>query len=255
MLKGGVWYLVARRSAGMRVYRVSRVAAVRAALEALFERPTRSSSGVLGASGRATSSSGSRASRSRSRVTEDVRRYLPGEPRVESDGRAVLAFAHLGDAYRELLRFGAQLEVLEPVELRERHRATRAARSPRCTLARRASLTTYGLFILTALALLAIPGPAVLYVVSRSIDQGRSAGLASVFGITTGTVVHVTLAAVGLSSLVLASHVAFDSVRYVGAAYLVFLGVRRLLTKRAHDGVEPRRRRAAGAISTRRGSS
>jgi predicted DNA-binding transcriptional regulator YafY len=49
-----------------------------------------------------------------------VRRFLPGEPRVESDGRAVLAFSHLGDAYRELLRFGAQLEVLEPVELRER---------------------------------------------------------------------------------------------------------------------------------------
>jgi threonine/homoserine/homoserine lactone efflux protein len=102
------------------------------------------------------------------------------------------------------------------------------------------SPTTYGLFILTALALLAIPGPAVLYVVSRSIDQGRSAGFASVFGITTGTVVHVTLASVGLSSLVLASHVAFDAVRYVGAAYLVFLGVRRLLTKRADDGVEER---------------
>ena len=108
------------------------------------------------------------------------------------------------------------------------------------------SATTYGLFILTALALLAIPGPAVLYVVSRSIDQGRSAGLSSVLGITTGTVVHVTLAAVGLSSLVLASRVAFDTVRYVGAAYLVFLGLRRLLTKKTDDGVEasaPRTRR------------
>ena len=67
------------------------------------------------------------------------------------------------------------------------------------------SLSTYALFIATALALLAIPGPAVLYVVSRSIDQGRRAGLASVLGITSGTVVHVTLATVGLSSLVLAS--------------------------------------------------
>ena len=102
------------------------------------------------------------------------------------------------------------------------------------------SPTTYGLFVLTALALLAIPGPAVLYVVSRSIDQGRSAGFASVLGITTGTVVHVTLAAVGLSSLVLASRVAFDAVRYVGAAYLVFLGIRRLLTKQTDDGVEAR---------------
>jgi threonine/homoserine/homoserine lactone efflux protein len=100
------------------------------------------------------------------------------------------------------------------------------------------SPTTFGLFILTALALLAIPGPAVLYVVSRSIDHGRSAGLASVAGITTGTVVHVTLAAVGLSSLVLASRVAFDAVRYAGAAYLVFLGIRRLLTRTSDDGVQ-----------------
>ena len=108
------------------------------------------------------------------------------------------------------------------------------------------SPATYGLFVLTALALLVIPGPAVLSVVSRSIDQGRSAGLASVLGITTGTVVHVTLAAVGLSSLVLASRVAFDAVRFVGAAYLLVLGVRRLVTSRTDDGVEasaPRTRR------------
>ncbi len=108
------------------------------------------------------------------------------------------------------------------------------------------SPATYGLFVLTALALLAIPGPAVLYVVSRSIDQGRSAGLSSVLGITSGTVVHVTLAAVGLSSLVLASRAAFDTVRYAGAAYLIVLGVRRLLTRKTDDGVEaaaPRTRR------------
>ena len=92
------------------------------------------------------------------------------------------------------------------------------------------SLSTYAVFVATALVLLAIPGPAVLYVVSRSIDQGRKAGLASVLGITSGTLVHITAAAVGLSSLVLASKVAFGAVRYVGAAYLVFLGVRRLLT-------------------------
>jgi threonine/homoserine/homoserine lactone efflux protein len=108
------------------------------------------------------------------------------------------------------------------------------------------SLSTYAIFIATALALLAIPGPAVLYVVSRSIDQGRSAGLSSVLGITTGTVVHVTLATVGLSSLVLASKVAFDAVRYVGAAYLIFLGVRRLLTRQVEEDTAnraPRSRR------------
>ena len=99
------------------------------------------------------------------------------------------------------------------------------------------------MFLATALALLAIPGPAVLYVVSRSIDQGRRAGIASVFGITTGTVIHVTLATIGLSSLILASAVAFDAVRFVGAAYLIFLGVRRLSTRgtRAADVERPPR--------------
>jgi len=104
------------------------------------------------------------------------------------------------------------------------------------------SLSTYAVFVATALALLAIPGPAVLYVVGRSIDQGRTAGLVSVLGITTGTLVHITLAAIGLSSLVLASQTAFDAVRYVGAAYLIFLGIRRLLTRgeeEALDGAPP----------------
>src|SRR5207237_7742745 len=110
-----------------------------------------------------------------------------------------------------------------------------AARLRRCTLADVPSPTVYGVFVLTALALLAIPGPAVLYVVGRSIDQGRSAGLSSVLGITTGTVVHITAATVGLSSLVLASKVAFDAVRYVGAAYLVLLGIRRLLMRGAEE--------------------
>jgi threonine/homoserine/homoserine lactone efflux protein len=112
------------------------------------------------------------------------------------------------------------------------------------------SLSTYALFIATALALLAIPGPAVLYVVSRSIDQGRRAGLASVLGITSGTVVHVTLATVGLSSLVLASKIAFDAVRYVGAAYLVFLGVRRLLMRQAEEDPASRAPRSARDLYT-----
>ena len=97
------------------------------------------------------------------------------------------------------------------------------------------SLSTYAVFLATALALLVVPGPAVLYIVTRSVEMGRAGGIASVAGITTGTVVHVALAAAGLSSLVLASAVAFDIVRYAGAAYLVFLGVRRLLTRTAEE--------------------
>jgi threonine/homoserine/homoserine lactone efflux protein len=90
---------------------------------------------------------------------------------------------------------------------------------------------TYGLFVLAALLMLVIPGPAVLYIVSRSLDQGRSAGLASVLGVATGTLIQICFAVVGLSSLVLASATAFDLVKYAGAAYLVFLGLKRLLTR------------------------
>jgi len=112
------------------------------------------------------------------------------------------------------------------------------------------SLSTYAVFLATALALLAIPGPAVLYVVTRSIEMGRAGGVASVAGITTGTIVHVVLATAGVSSLILASKSAFDGVKYVGAAYLVFLGVRRLLTRGAETETEqavPRTRRRAYA--------
>src|ERR671938_1893403 len=97
------------------------------------------------------------------------------------------------------------------------------------------SATTYGLFVLAALTLLVIPGPAVLYIVGRSIDQGRAAGLASVLGVTTGTLIQICFAVVGLSSLVLASAIAFDVVKYAGAAYLLFLGVKRLLSRQQLD--------------------
>jgi threonine/homoserine/homoserine lactone efflux protein len=102
------------------------------------------------------------------------------------------------------------------------------------------SPTTYGLFVLAALTLLVIPGPAVLYIVSRSVDQGRSAGLASVLGVTTGTLIQIAFAVVGLSSLVLASAVAFDVVKYAGAAYLIVLGIRRLRAREHTDLAERR---------------
>jgi threonine/homoserine/homoserine lactone efflux protein len=92
-----------------------------------------------------------------------------------------------------------------------------------------------GLFALAALGLLLIPGPAVLYIVTRSIDQGRRAGLASVVGIHTGSIVHVAAAAAGLSAVLLASATAFTAVKLVGAAYLVLLGVRKLLHRGADD--------------------
>jgi threonine/homoserine/homoserine lactone efflux protein len=88
-------------------------------------------------------------------------------------------------------------------------------------------------FVTTAAILLAIPGPAVLYIVGRSIGQGRNAGLVSALGIGVGTLVHTAAAAVGLSALLVSSALAFSVVKYLGAAYLVFLGVQRIRSREA----------------------
>jgi threonine/homoserine/homoserine lactone efflux protein len=85
-------------------------------------------------------------------------------------------------------------------------------------------------FVGAALLLLVVPGPSVLYIVTRSIDQGRKAGLVSMLGIEAGALVHVAAAALGLSAILMTSAAAFSVVKYAGAAYLVFLGVRRLMT-------------------------
>jgi len=92
------------------------------------------------------------------------------------------------------------------------------------------------LFISAALVLLVIPGPAVLYVVGRSIGQGRAAGFVSALGIQVGTLVHVAAAAVGLSALLMSSAAAFAAVKYLGAAYLIYLGVQKL---RSDESLEP----------------
>src|SRR5260370_10626895 len=88
-----------------------------------------------------------------------------------------------------------------------------------------------GLFVVAAIALLLTPGPAVLYIVTRSIEQGRIAGLMSVLGICAGTLFNVAAAALGISALLVSSALAFSVLKYVGAAYLIFLGVRTLVTK------------------------
>jgi threonine/homoserine/homoserine lactone efflux protein len=98
--------------------------------------------------------------------------------------------------------------------------------------------TSLWLFGLAALALLAIPGPAVLYIVVQSADQGRRVGLASVAGVHLGTLVHVAAASAGLSAVIVASSVAFSAVKYAGAAYLIYLGVRKLLNRDAQTRVE-----------------
>jgi threonine/homoserine/homoserine lactone efflux protein len=101
-------------------------------------------------------------------------------------------------------------------------------------------LHTLGLFLVTALVILVVPGPAVLYITARSIDQGRLAGFVSVLGVATGSVVHIIAAAFGLSALLLSSAVAFSAVKYLGAAYLIYLGVRKLITQEELQPVETR---------------
>src|SRR5580693_547579 len=88
-----------------------------------------------------------------------------------------------------------------------------------------------GVFCVAAILLLLTPGPAVLYIVARSVEQGRIAGLVSVCGITTGTLVHVLAAALGLSALLASSALAFAVVKYAGAGYLIYIGVRRILSR------------------------
>ena len=126
VLKGGAWYLVARRSVGMRVYRVSRVAGVRA-LEQRCEPPAGFELVEFWDEWSRAFEQGRPRVEVIVRISADVRRHLGDDQRVEADGRVVVGFESLDVAYRELLRFGADAEVLEPRELRERIAQTAAA--------------------------------------------------------------------------------------------------------------------------------
>ncbi len=94
------------------------------------------------------------------------------------------------------------------------------------------ALSTIAIFLLASLGILLIPGPAVLYVVTRSVAQGRRAGLVSMLGIESATCVHLLAAVLGLSAILLTSALAFSVVKYLGAAYLIFLGLRTLFGKK-----------------------
>jgi threonine/homoserine/homoserine lactone efflux protein len=91
-------------------------------------------------------------------------------------------------------------------------------------------------FIVAALALLLVPGPAVLYITARSASQGRTAGLVSVLAIETANFMQAAAAALGLSAILLSSALAFDVVKYFGAAYLIYLGIRKLMTPDKRSG-------------------
>ena len=92
-------------------------------------------------------------------------------------------------------------------------------------------LSTLLLFMAAAGIVVAIPGPNHLYIITLSVSQGRSAGLTSAAGVETGTLVHIAAAALGLSSIIASSALAFSVIKYAGAAYLIFLGLRTLLRR------------------------
>ena len=88
-----------------------------------------------------------------------------------------------------------------------------------------------GFFLVASVAILLVPGPVVLYIIARSLHQGRNAGLVSAAAGATGNAVHALAAALGLSAIIASSALAFGVVKYLGAAYLIYIGIRTLLSK------------------------
>jgi threonine/homoserine/homoserine lactone efflux protein len=110
------------------------------------------------------------------------------------------------------------------------------------------SIPNLSIFLLAALILLLTPGPAVLYIVARSLDQGRLAGFVSVLSIEVGNFVHVLAATLGLSAILVSSALAFSIVKYLGAAYLIYLGIRRLLARDTEHQPTTFKRQSLGRI-------
>jgi len=92
-------------------------------------------------------------------------------------------------------------------------------------------LSSLTLFCVTATVLIMTPGPDTLHVLARSLGQGRTADIVSALGICAGTLVHTLASAIGLSSLLMTSALAYNTVKYAGVAYLIYLGVRTLLSR------------------------
>ena len=94
------------------------------------------------------------------------------------------------------------------------------------------SIESFWVFALTALMLNLTPGNDMLYVIARSTSQGSKAGIVSSLGIMAGCMVHIIAAMAGLSAIIASSSLAFDIIKYMGAAYLIYLGLRSLFSKK-----------------------
>ncbi|MCA3842480.1 LysE family translocator [Burkholderia sp.] len=109
-------------------------------------------------------------------------------------------------------------------------------------------ITHFGFFVFAVFLLNITPGPDTAYIVGRSVAQGRGAGLMSAFGISAGCCVHALACAFGLTALLAASATAFTVIKLVGAAYLIYLGVRMIIAKQA---AEPSGAEAAQAAAAK----
>lgn len=105
-----------------------------------------------------------------------------------------------------------------------------------------------GLFVVASVLLALAPGPDIIYVLTRGISQGRKAGIAAALGFASGCIFHTVLAAVGVAALIRSSELAFDLVRYAGAAYLVWIGIQALRHRSAFSIEAASEARALAAI-------
>jgi threonine/homoserine/homoserine lactone efflux protein len=93
------------------------------------------------------------------------------------------------------------------------------------------TISTLSTFLVIVLGLFLIPGPAVLLIATRTVQSGRKAGIMAGLGIATGDLIHTLFAAAGLSAILMTSALAFNFIKYAGAAYLLYLGIRAILEK------------------------
>jgi RhtB (resistance to homoserine/threonine) family protein len=111
----------------------------------------------------------------------------------------------------------------------------------------------FGLFLATGILLNLTPGPDTVYILGRSIAQGREAGMASALGITLGSIFHTCAAALGLSAILATSAVAFSTIKLLGGAYLVFLGIKMILDRRKQLSLPSNFRRRTTMAAFRQG--
>jgi len=111
----------------------------------------------------------------------------------------------------------------------------------------------FGLFLAAGILLNLTPGPDTVYILGRSIAQGREAGVASALGISVGSIFHTCAAALGLSAILATSALAFGAIKLVGGAYLIFLGIKMILDRRKHLSLPSNFRRRTTRAAFRQG--